>query len=267
MHKPKQIEINIPKPCNQPWEEMTPCGQGRFCNHCQKTVIDFTSWSDRALYEFFSKKAEGVCGRFLSTQTNRPIHIPPQPHSRLYRMTVTLGLTLMFTQATDVVAQNKPPLSTDQVAIKTEEDQNRKNTSDGELFGNVLDERKEPLLSAVVQVFQDGVLKGGTVTDFDGMYSVKPLEDGEYDIVVSYIGYDTITVTRVPVHLKYRTTLNFTMRRNSNRIEHAPVTMGFKKPLLDDKSSREQGHAPVLGEPSTMQDNKPSRKSKKHSKK
>ncbi len=88
---------------------MTSNAGGRFCEQCSQTVIDFTTWSDTALYEFFSKKTERVCGRFLNTQLNHPIHITHQPHSRLYRMTIALGLTLLFTQTRQLLAQTKPP--------------------------------------------------------------------------------------------------------------------------------------------------------------
>src|SRR4051812_18194049 len=109
MYKPAFIEINIPHPCNQSWDEMTANGKGRFCDHCQKTVIDFTAWSDAALYKFFSKDTGHVCGRFLSTQVDRKINLPHQPNSQLYRITIALGLTLLFTQTPQLLAQNRPP--------------------------------------------------------------------------------------------------------------------------------------------------------------
>lgn len=60
-----------------------------------------------------------------------------------------------------------------------------------EIRGWVLDEKKEPMISAAVRVFQNGIQKGGSVTDFDGYYFVKPLEPGHYNILVLYAGYDS----------------------------------------------------------------------------
>jgi hypothetical protein len=88
---------------------MQPSGMGRNCTHCQKTVIDFTHWSDAALYEFFAKSETRVCGRFLKTQVDRTITIPHQPHSKLYRLTIALGLTLIFAQTPDALAHSRPP--------------------------------------------------------------------------------------------------------------------------------------------------------------
>jgi hypothetical protein len=103
------IQIIIPEPCSQKWEEMLPADGGRFCGQCQTKVIDFSTWSDSDLYHFFSRNTMPVCGRFLTTQLDRPVQIPHQPHSRLYRMTVAMGLTLIFMQGTDVYAQSRPP--------------------------------------------------------------------------------------------------------------------------------------------------------------
>ena len=110
MKKPSAIQPSIPHPCTQKWDKMTPNDTGRFCAHCQKTVIDFTTWSDTALYDFFAKNTGRVCGRMYDTQFNRNIAIPYQPHSRLYRLTITMGLTLLVAQTPHLMAQNRPPL-------------------------------------------------------------------------------------------------------------------------------------------------------------
>jgi len=95
----KPLQITIPEPCTQEWEEMTSCNNGRFCGQCQKTVIDFTTWSDAELYKYFdAHKNEHFCGRYMSTQLNRDINILHQPHSALYKSFIALGLTLIFTQ-------------------------------------------------------------------------------------------------------------------------------------------------------------------------
>jgi len=66
------FNITIPKPCHEGWENMLPNQQGRHCNACAKTVIDFTGMSDAAVKEFFiAKKEEQVCGRFKDEQLHR----------------------------------------------------------------------------------------------------------------------------------------------------------------------------------------------------
>ena len=73
----KQLYIDIPKPCHEDWNKMTPSGKGRFCGSCQKQVIDFGNMSDREIAQFFKKPSNGsICGRFMEDQLNRNISIP-----------------------------------------------------------------------------------------------------------------------------------------------------------------------------------------------
>lgn len=52
---------------------MSPNEQGRHCNICCKTVVDFTAMTDEQVKYFFinKKKEENVCGRFKKEQLQR----------------------------------------------------------------------------------------------------------------------------------------------------------------------------------------------------
>ncbi|GAB2813198.1 hypothetical protein [Ferruginibacter profundus] len=64
--------ISIPTPCHEDWDAMIPDAQGRHCNACVKTVVDFTNMSDEEVkYFFLNKKEEKVCGRFRNEQLHR----------------------------------------------------------------------------------------------------------------------------------------------------------------------------------------------------
>ncbi len=77
-----------------------------------------------------------------------------------------------------------------------------------EILGVVTDKKKEPIINATVKVTQGGVLKGGGITDYDGKYSVKPLDPGLYDVTVSYTGMQPKTITGVVVTAGDRTEVN-----------------------------------------------------------
>ena len=48
---------------------MSPDSQGRHCNSCSKTVVDFTKMNDEEVKNFLiNKQHERLCGRFSSTQ-------------------------------------------------------------------------------------------------------------------------------------------------------------------------------------------------------
>jgi hypothetical protein len=72
----KKINLSIPEPCHENWDQMAPIERGKFCSSCQKSVVDFTGMSDRQLAEFFKKTTGSVCGRFHQDQLRRDIAIP-----------------------------------------------------------------------------------------------------------------------------------------------------------------------------------------------
>ena len=102
-----------------------------------------------------------------------------------------------------------------------------------EIGGRVLDDKKEPLPSAIVQVYSGGILKGGAATDLDGNYVVKPLDAGYYNVLVLYAGYDSIMITQVIVSSGNRTTQNFTMAKPKGKELPQVVVTSYKKPLVD----------------------------------
>lgn len=73
----KKIQLEINERCHENWNNMTPADKGRFCDSCQKQVVDFTTMSDREIAQFFKKPSTGsICGRFMNDQLNREIEIP-----------------------------------------------------------------------------------------------------------------------------------------------------------------------------------------------
>jgi hypothetical protein len=63
-------KINIPKPCNQNWNSMTPNKNGKFCNSCNKTVVDFTKMENLEIQKYLIENSskESVCGHFKFNQ-------------------------------------------------------------------------------------------------------------------------------------------------------------------------------------------------------
>ncbi|HMG68752.1 MAG TPA: T9SS type A sorting domain-containing protein [Chitinophagaceae bacterium] len=72
----KKMQLHIPTPCHENWENMALVEKGRFCSSCQKKVVDFSSMSDREVAMYFKKPSTGsVCGRFMEDQLNRDVEI------------------------------------------------------------------------------------------------------------------------------------------------------------------------------------------------
>ena len=72
----KELQLKIAEPCHEDWNNMTPVEKGRFCDSCQKAVVDFTGMSDTQLVAFFKKPSTGsACGRFYNDQLDRNLAV------------------------------------------------------------------------------------------------------------------------------------------------------------------------------------------------
>lgn len=66
-------EIYIHEPCKAKWNSMNPSGEGRFCDSCSLTVVDFTKMTNEDISNYFLKKSgERVCGNFRNDQVSTP---------------------------------------------------------------------------------------------------------------------------------------------------------------------------------------------------
>lgn len=66
------FQVTVDAPCAQKWEEMEISGQGRFCENCSNTVIDFAKMTDYEFQNYLSSNNK-FCGRFRDDQLGRPI--------------------------------------------------------------------------------------------------------------------------------------------------------------------------------------------------
>ena len=99
----KKLQLQIPTPCHENWDHMSPVEKGRFCSSCQKQVVDFSRMSDREIAMFFKKPSTGsVCGRFMEDQLNRYIEIPKKriPWLKYFFQFLLPGFLLSCTRPT-----------------------------------------------------------------------------------------------------------------------------------------------------------------------
>ena len=68
------MEVTIPEPCSEDWNEMTPKERGRLCDKCCKVVVDFTEKTTEQIIDFISgQNGSRVCGRFRAEQVTVPV--------------------------------------------------------------------------------------------------------------------------------------------------------------------------------------------------
>lgn|GEM_PF-3002274 len=61
-------KIHIENPCGENWQNMTPDKNGRFCNSCNKVVVDFSNKSLNEIQNYLSSSP--VCGRYSLRHTS-----------------------------------------------------------------------------------------------------------------------------------------------------------------------------------------------------
>ena len=104
---------------------------------------------------------------------------------RLGKVATVAGLALGLA-ATTVQAQNDVP----EIHIGEPTDSTHQVVSKGVLKGTVIDSKtKEPLPFVNVILKKDGKMIHVSTTDFDGVYTIKPIPSGKYTIEVSTLGY------------------------------------------------------------------------------
>ncbi|MBC7850617.1 MAG: T9SS type A sorting domain-containing protein [Chitinophagaceae bacterium] len=106
----KNLKLQIAEPCHENWNKMSQQEQGRFCQSCSKTVIDFSFMHDREIVNQIYAENGSVCGRFSNHQLNRTLNPAPATHrAGAYAWTAVIAAMLSVGAAQ---SQTKPERAT-----------------------------------------------------------------------------------------------------------------------------------------------------------
>ncbi len=189
----KKVQLMLTNPCSKKWDDLQQADEGRYCDRCEKNIVDLTSKSDAELIQFFKHKKDNVCGRLLSTQLHRELIQPPQKASWHWAIPLAMGAIAISTpvQAIElkpVIMQSDQgtalPVSSADKAMKT--------TVKTTLKGVVLDiASNKPL--AGVKVRQEGFENVMAITDQSGAFELN-LEalDTNLSFFFELPGYSTV---------------------------------------------------------------------------
>ncbi|MCK8524192.1 TonB-dependent receptor [Aquimarina sp. D1M17] len=95
----------------------------------------------------------------------------------------------------------------------------------GELSGNVTDQKGQPILGA--SVFLENTQKGAQ-TDFDGKYRIENITPGSYNLIVSYVGFETQTRFNVIVRSKGTPSYNFVLKESAEALDEVVISNANK---------------------------------------
>jgi hypothetical protein len=182
----RNLNLSIPTPCHEQWENFSMTSSGGFCSSCNKTVVDLTKMSDKQLLKYLQQKTSHTCGRVRRDQM-KTYSFPSISTSMLLRAAAVSLFMLMI---------SKPAVSQISVAsLSTVEQNNTGLTIDVPVASvtikGIVKASEDGEVVPGVSIYQKGTTTG-TVTDAEGKFEFpKPLNEGDV-LVFSFVGSKTI---------------------------------------------------------------------------
>ena len=110
----------------------------------------------------------------------------------------------------------------------------------GTIKGTITDKKtNEPLPFVNVVILQDGKQVHGGTTDFDGVFTIKPVNVGKYDIKVSSVGYNPYERTGVQVKATGFTVVDIQLTSGATNLDE--ITIEADKVPIIEVGSPESG--------------------------
>lgn len=184
------LKISIPKPCHEDWDKMTAREQGRHCDVCAKTVVDFTNMSDEQVQNYFiSKQGQNLCGRFRNEQLDRiTIQLPadifymPMPLWKKFLVACLLAYsaTLFSCDANTTGKAMVNTTSSEQAVLQLATRNNYNSGMVGMFFTKTVPDKPLPPVctsTVGVTVVENGMTKGDISIDPVPPPPIQPVEE------------------------------------------------------------------------------------------
>ncbi len=198
-HQNKHIQaIKLGFTCSQKWEDMEPVSGGRYCQGCQKDVIDFTQLSNQEIIGYFEQKSKvKTCGHFGEEQLyqlNKSLKQPPRTSLQPSLSTLVLGtlLTASSCQTSKTINHSNCKGHKSRYEI-VDKSINKRDTASAEIIGTIISEDNEPLSDVFIQIGETNI---GAVSDLDGEFKlVVPTDLRQAKVLTTnYVGFERLQI-------------------------------------------------------------------------
>lgn len=186
--KKQSLILHIPHPCTVPWDEMAPATGGRFCDHCQKKVLDFSAMTDNELLAVIGNSNGKICGRLHPAQQNRLL-APDTSRRRGFLPAAIIASVLAAVIPGSSKAQ-KPATDTT-ISPSVKKDAEAKRDIPGLLTGRIVDSTSHDALPGVIVSISGADVR--VLTDSTGHFQLAipaALKGQTINLKTSYIGYE-----------------------------------------------------------------------------
>lgn len=173
--KEKQTIIKIGYSCDANWQKMSPTEQGKYCQTCNKEVVDFTHFSDKRLIDYLENSKTSICGKVNNHQLNRTLISPAtyrlSKFSRVYKFLASILFATIISKVegqepiqSEAIEQHQP--STDATT-------SNRRTENIIIKGQIFDESTNEPVSFIKVFLTEDPLRYGCMSDLDGTFELK----------------------------------------------------------------------------------------------
>ena len=100
-----QRRIEIINPCGQAWQSMKSIGGNKFCDKCQKEVIDLTGYNKNEIFKIIEGNGE-VCGKVDPSQLENKIESKQLGNQYFSKFAFFIGLSSIIGLTEPVTANS-----------------------------------------------------------------------------------------------------------------------------------------------------------------
>lgn len=189
----KRLQLVLTNPCLKQWDDLQPAANGRYCDSCEKHIVDLTDKSDAELINFFKRKKGNACGRVLSSQLGRELLLPLYKPNWYQLLPLAIGAVMVSPvqakQLQPAKVQNAKPLDFQMASFETTLDAP---LEVDRLTGSIKDESTGNPLKGV-KVRQKGFENVLAISDSAGRFKLE-MSAADSGVVFSFElnGYDAI---------------------------------------------------------------------------
>lgn len=217
------LRIGITKPCGENWAAFPKVREGfvlkGHCAACNKHVIDFTTWSEERIKDYFKELPQNVCGRVRPEQLrDYPLQKKQKKHFQYFYGLLLTALLSFTSKLTEAQVPNKPFNVIPWGHPKSKSNQHT--GTDIVVKGKVLaayDSMALPGISIVQKRTTNG-----TVTGIDGSFQLAINSTADsVTLIFSFIGLKTV---ETKVSTQSATQVNIVMEEDLHQITEAVWT-------------------------------------------